>query len=216
MTAPIVPPTGRNPAGPGQREAARDHAGPAPARRRDLPLDRRRGRAVPGRRPPPGLRPQASPTRHRRRRPHRDQPGPAPGPAGRGRHPAAAARPARDGPRLGPHRPRYWRAPRDHPQARPRRRRAPSASSSATPSPACTTPGGINAPPPAPAPSAPPPPPLAHAPWTGDWCAPAALDDDLLDIPGYRPEYGWKPATGTGVAPDVRPPARHHRRRRGA
>jgi hypothetical protein len=40
---------------------------------------------------------------------------------------------------------------------------------------------------------------------TGNWCAPAALDDDRLDIPGYRPEYGWKPATGTGVAPDIRP-----------
>ena len=50
----------------------------------------------------------------------------------------------------------------------------------------------------------------------GNWCAAAALDDDQLDIPGYRPRYGWKPATGTGVAPDIRPPARHHRRRRGA
>jgi hypothetical protein len=39
----------------------------------------------------------------------------------------------------------------------------------------------------------------------GNWCAPAALDDDLLDIPGYRPRQCWKPATGTGVAPDVRP-----------
>jgi hypothetical protein len=51
---------------------------------------------------------------------------------------------------------------------------------------------------------------------TGNWCAPAALDDDQLDVPGYRPQYGWKPATGTGVAPDIRPLARHHRRRRGA
>jgi len=50
----------------------------------------------------------------------------------------------------------------------------------------------------------------------GDWCAPAALDDDQLDVPGYRPRYGWKPATGTGVAPDIRPRARRHRRRRGA
>ena len=50
----------------------------------------------------------------------------------------------------------------------------------------------------------------------GNWCAAAALDDDQLDIPGYRPQYGWKPATGTGVAPDIRPPARHHRRRKGA
>jgi transcriptional regulator with XRE-family HTH domain len=48
----------------------------------------------------------------------------------------------------------------------------------------------------------------------GNWCAPAALDDDLLDIPGYRPRHGWKPATGTGVAPDVRPPARRHRKDR--
>ena len=50
----------------------------------------------------------------------------------------------------------------------------------------------------------------------GNWCAAAALDDDRLDIPGYQPRYGWKPATGTGVAPDIRPPSRHHRRRRGA
>ena len=47
----------------------------------------------------------------------------------------------------------------------------------------------------------------------GNWCAPAALDDDELDTPGYRPQYGWKPATGTGVAPDIVPPARQPRRR---
>jgi len=40
----------------------------------------------------------------------------------------------------------------------------------------------------------------------GNWCAPAALDDDELDTPGYRPRHGWKPATGTGTAPDIRPP----------
>jgi len=39
----------------------------------------------------------------------------------------------------------------------------------------------------------------------GNWCAPAALDDDQLDTPGYRPRHGWKPATGTGTAPDIRP-----------
>ena len=44
----------------------------------------------------------------------------------------------------------------------------------------------------------------------GDWCAAAALDDDQLDMPGYRPRQGWKPATGTGTAPDICPTARHH------
>jgi transcriptional regulator with XRE-family HTH domain len=51
---------------------------------------------------------------------------------------------------------------------------------------------------------------------TGDWCAPAAMDDDRLDISGYRPEYGWKPAAGTGVAPDIYVPVRRHCRRKGA
>jgi transcriptional regulator with XRE-family HTH domain len=45
----------------------------------------------------------------------------------------------------------------------------------------------------------------------GNWCAAAALDDDQLDTPGYRPRYGWKPSTGTGIAPDIHPPARHGR-----
>ena len=48
----------------------------------------------------------------------------------------------------------------------------------------------------------------------GNWCAGAALDDDQLDIPGYRPHQGWKPATGTGTAPDIRRPYRPHRRSR--
>ena len=41
----------------------------------------------------------------------------------------------------------------------------------------------------------------------GNWCAGAGLDDDELDTPGYRPASGWKPATGTGIAPDIHPPA---------
>jgi hypothetical protein len=41
----------------------------------------------------------------------------------------------------------------------------------------------------------------------GNWCAAAALDDDQLDTRGYQPLWGWKPATGTGVAPDICPPA---------
>jgi hypothetical protein len=48
----------------------------------------------------------------------------------------------------------------------------------------------------------------------GNWCAAAALDDDLLDTPGYRPQAGWKPATGTGTAPDIHPPALRHRKNR--
>lgn len=39
----------------------------------------------------------------------------------------------------------------------------------------------------------------------GNWCAGAALDDDLLDIPGYKPAYGWRPARGTGYAADITP-----------
>ena len=48
----------------------------------------------------------------------------------------------------------------------------------------------------------------------GNWCAAAALDDDLLDTPGYLPRQGWMPATGTGTAPDLCPPARFHRKSR--
>jgi hypothetical protein len=40
----------------------------------------------------------------------------------------------------------------------------------------------------------------------GNWCAAAALDDDELDRPGYRPAYGWKPARGTGIAKDFARP----------
>jgi hypothetical protein len=48
----------------------------------------------------------------------------------------------------------------------------------------------------------------------GNWCAAAALDDYQLDTPGYRPRSRWRPATGTGVAADIRLQAR--RRRKGA
>jgi hypothetical protein len=37
----------------------------------------------------------------------------------------------------------------------------------------------------------------------GNWCAAAGLDDDLLDTPGYKPKSSWKPAAGTGTAPEV-------------
>jgi hypothetical protein len=45
----------------------------------------------------------------------------------------------------------------------------------------------------------------------GNWCAGAALDDDELDVPGYRPASGWKHATGTGTARDIHPPRRNRR-----
>ena len=48
----------------------------------------------------------------------------------------------------------------------------------------------------------------------GNWCAAAALDDDLLDLPGYMPRQGWMPATGTGTAPDIHPPALQRKRSR--
>jgi transcriptional regulator with XRE-family HTH domain len=48
----------------------------------------------------------------------------------------------------------------------------------------------------------------------GNWCAGAGLDDDELDTPGYRPASGWKPATGTGIAPDIHPPARPRQARK--
>jgi hypothetical protein len=38
-----------------------------------------------------------------------------------------------------------------------------------------------------------------------NWPNPAALDEDILDQPGYRPYSIWRPATGTGAAPDFRP-----------
>jgi transcriptional regulator with XRE-family HTH domain len=46
----------------------------------------------------------------------------------------------------------------------------------------------------------------------GNWCAGAGLDDDELDSPGYRPASKWKPATGTGVAPDITPPDQRPRK----
>ena len=47
----------------------------------------------------------------------------------------------------------------------------------------------------------------------GNWCAGAALDDDQLDIPGYRPRTGYRPAAGTGLAPDIRLPIRRYRKK---
>ncbi len=48
---------------------------------------------------------------------------------------------------------------------------------------------------------------------SGNWCAGAALNDDQLDIPGYLPRTGYRPATGTGIAADIRLPVRRYRRK---
>jgi transcriptional regulator with XRE-family HTH domain len=47
----------------------------------------------------------------------------------------------------------------------------------------------------------------------GNWCAGAGLDDDHLDTPGYKPKSKWKPAAGTGTAPDINPPSRPQKNR---
>jgi plasmid maintenance system antidote protein VapI len=48
----------------------------------------------------------------------------------------------------------------------------------------------------------------------GNWCAGAGLDDDQLDTPGYKPAARWMPAAGTGIAPDISPPAPHRTTKR--
>ena len=50
----------------------------------------------------------------------------------------------------------------------------------------------------------------------GNWCAGAGLDDDELDIPGYRPAQGWRPARGTGIAITIHPQIRAQRMGLGA
>jgi hypothetical protein len=47
----------------------------------------------------------------------------------------------------------------------------------------------------------------------GNWCACAALDDDQVDVPGYRPRTSYRPATGTGTASDIRLPVRRDRKK---
>jgi hypothetical protein len=49
----------------------------------------------------------------------------------------------------------------------------------------------------------------------GNWCAGAGLDDDELDTPGYKPKTSWKPAAGTGTAPDTSSAGRPRKNRSG-
>ena len=215
MTVPLVPPTGRNPAGPGQREAARDHltrlredggtyrsiaaaAALSPGAVHRLASGRRR--AQPGTAAAvltvtspalPQARLDAGGTRLRLRALHVMGHGSARIARAAGAHPQTIRKLVRGDARTVSQQLRdaiagLYDAWWD--------KRAPGRTRSER---AAATAARTRA-------------------RTGDWCAPAALDDDRLDIPGYRPEYGWKPATGTGVAPDIRPPARHHHRRKGA
>jgi hypothetical protein len=41
---------------------------------------------------------------------------------------------------------------------------------------------------------------------SNDWPAAAGLDEDELDLPGYRPWCRYRPATGTGIAADFPTP----------
>ena len=44
-----------------------------------------------------------------------------------------------------------------------------------------------------------------HLAQTNDWPTAAGLDEDQLDQPGYRPWCRYRPATGTGTAPQITP-----------
>jgi hypothetical protein len=46
-----------------------------------------------------------------------------------------------------------------------------------------------------------------HIAASHGWPAAAGLDEDQVDLPGYRPWCRYRPAAGTGTAPDF-PPAR--------
>ena len=204
MTVPIVPPTGRNPAGPGQREAARDHvtrlredggtyrsiaaaAALSPGAVHRLASGRRR--AQPGTAAAvltvtspalPQARLDAGGTRLRLRALHVMGHGSARIARAAGAHPQTIRKLVRGDARTVSQQLRdaiagLYDAWWD--------KRAPGRTRSER---AAATAARTRA-------------------RTGDWCAPAALDDDQLDIPGYRPQYGWKPATGTGIAPDIRP-----------
>ena len=207
MTAPAIPPTGHNPASPGQRQAARDHV----TRLRQHGWTYRSIAAAAALSPntvyalATGRR--TSTTRHGHRRPHADQPGILSG-----------SRLDAGGTRLrlralhvmGHGSARIARAAGVHPQTIRKLVRGDARTVSPRLRDAIAglydawwdkrAPGRTR---------------FERAAATvarkraiaGNWCAAAALDDDLLDIPGYRPQYGWKPATGTGTAPDIHPPA---------
>ena len=66
----------------------------------------------------------------------------------------------------------------------------------------------------APAPTAPPPPPPAGKPSPGTGAPPPPWTTTSSTNPATGLAEGWKPATGTGVAPEIPPPARNRRHRK--
>ena len=209
MTVPIVPPTGRNPAGPGQREAARDHvtrlredggtyrsiaaaAALSPGAVHRLASGRRR--AQPGTAAAvltvtspalPQARLDAGGTRLRLRALHVMGHGSARIARAAGATPQTIRKLVRGD------------APTVSQQLRdaiaglydawwdkraPGRTRSERAAATAA----------------------------RHRAMTGDWCAPAALDDDELDIPGYRPGTAGNPPPAP-ASPPTSAPARRGR-----
>ena len=133
---------------------------------------------------------------------------PAPRPPGRRRHPAPAAGPARDGPRLGPHRPRRRRPRDDHPRPGPRRRPHHQPEAPRHDRPTCTTPGGTSAPPNAPAPNAAPPPSPAAGPSPGTGAPPPPWTTTSSTSPATGPATAGNPPPAPAPPPaSARPPA---------
>jgi hypothetical protein len=213
MTAPAVPPTGRDPASPGQREAARDHlirlrqdggtyrsiaaaAALSPATVRGLASGRRRAQSgtatavLTVTRPTlPRARLEATGTRLRLRALHVMGHGSARIARATGVHPVTIRKLVRGDARTVSQQLRdviagLYDAWWD--KRAPGRTRFERAAATAA----------------------------RKRAMTGDWCAAAALDDDWLDIPGYQTEYGWKPAAGTGTAPDIHPSALQQKKER--
>ncbi len=206
MTAPTIPPTGQNPASPGQRHAARDHvtrlrqhggtyrsiaavAALSPATVRALATGHRRAQPDTATavltvtsRTLPRSRQEATGTRLRLRALHVMGHGSARIARATGAHPKTIRKLVRGDARTVT--PQLRDAIADLYDAwwdkrAPERTRAERAAATAA----------------------------RRKAIAGNWCAAAALDDDLLDTPGYQPRWGWKPATGTGTAPDIYPPA---------
>ena len=220
MKMSINPPAGPVPGQPGPPYPA---AGPGPARAhvRRLRQDGRTYRAIAA---AAGLdRATVSDLARGRRRPNRgttsrgagrDQPGRPARPRRRRRDPAAAAGPARDGPRLGPHRPRPRRPRADHPADRPRRRphRQPRAPRQGH-RPVRRLVGQAR-PRPHPRSTAPRPPPPASAPSPGTGAPPPPSTTTCSTSPATGPARAGNPPPAPASPPTSGRAARRRRRDR--